>query len=66
MKVTINGEVKEFPQGLTLLGLLVHLGLLPERVALERNRQIIPRARWPEVYLVENDSLEIVQFVGGG
>ena len=66
MKVTINGEVREFPQSLTLLALLVHLGLPPERVALERNRQIIPRERWSEVYLAENDSLEIVQFVGGG
>ncbi len=66
MRVAVNGQERELPDGLTLLALLEHLRLPPERVAIERNRRIVPRERWPEVRLAENDSLEIVQFVGGG
>jgi thiamine biosynthesis protein ThiS len=45
---------------------VAHLGLAPERVAIERNRDIVPRNRWPETVLADGDSLEIVHFVGGG
>ncbi|HEY4683807.1 MAG TPA: sulfur carrier protein ThiS [Candidatus Acidoferrales bacterium] len=66
MKLTVNGQQSELPDGWTLFTLLEHLSLSPDRIAIERNRQIIPRERWAEVFLAENDSLEIVQFVGGG
>lgn len=66
MRITVNGQESELPNGWTLLTLLEHLSLRPERLAIERNRLIVPRDRWSEVLLVENDSLEIVQFVGGG
>ncbi len=66
MRITVNGQESELPNGWTLLTLLEHLSLRPERLAVERNRLIVPRDRWSEVLLVENDSLEIVQFVGGG
>ncbi len=66
MKVTINGENRELPEGLTVAALLEHLGLQPERVAIERNREILPRSRWAETRVADGDHYEIVHFVGGG
>ncbi len=64
--LTINGERREIPAGLTLLGLLGHLGLDPERVAVELDRRIVKRALWDSTPLGAGAQLEIVQFVGGG
>lgn len=66
MRVIINGEDRETPEGLTVAGLLSHLGLPAERVAIERNREILPRARWNGTPVEPGDQFEIVQFVGGG
>jgi len=66
MRVILNGEEREIPNGLTILGLLEYLKLNPERVAIERNREVIPRAAWATVKICEGDRLEIVHFVGGG
>jgi len=64
--VTINGERREVPEGLTVAALVEHLGMMQNRVAIERNRDILPRARWQETQVSAGDSFEIVQFVGGG
>ena len=64
--LTINGERREIPAGLTLLGLVGHLGLDPERVAVELDKRIVKRAQWERTGLAEGSQLEIVQFVGGG
>ncbi len=66
MNVTVNGELREVPAGLTVAGLLGHLGLSADRVAVERNLQILPRARWEDTSVQPGDRFEIVQFVGGG
>jgi sulfur carrier protein len=66
MIVTINGDRKEIPDGLTITALLEHLGMKTGRVAVERNLDILPRAVWPDTLVQPNDSFEIVQFVGGG
>jgi sulfur carrier protein len=66
MTVTINGERREIPDGLTVAALLDHIGMPVERVAIERNLDILPRARWLETKIQPNDSFEIVHFVGGG
>jgi sulfur carrier protein len=66
MLLTINGERREFPEGLTVGGLLQHLGLGPGPVAVERNPEVVPRAEHPTTPLVDGDVLEIVHFVGGG
>lgn len=66
MTVTINGERREIPDGLTVTSLLEHIGMTAARVAIERNLDILPRARWTETRIQPNDSFEIVQFVGGG
>lgn len=66
MTITINGERREIPEGLNVAALLQHLGMAQNRVAIERNRDILPRARWQETPVSANDAFEIVQFVGGG
>ena len=69
MKLHINGEEREFansPVPLTLAALVESLGMKPDRVAVELNRDIVPRDRWSETNLAEGDKLEIVHFVGGG
>ena len=66
MRLTINGEVRDIPAGLTLAALLEHLGLTDGPVAIERNREVVPRSQHGQVRLEAGDVLEIVQFVGGG
>jgi thiamine biosynthesis protein ThiS len=66
MNVTINGETREIPDGLNITGMLEHLGMPRDRVAIERNLNILPRANWNETRVESNDRFEIVQFVGGG
>jgi thiamine biosynthesis protein ThiS len=66
MRVTVNGEVREITPGLTILAFLEILGLNPRKVAVERNRAIVPKSAFGVVLLADDDSLEIVHFVGGG
>jgi len=66
MNLTVNGQRQEVPDGLTVLGLIEHLGLTEGPVAVERNRNLVPRAEHPRHRLAENDVVEIVHFVGGG
>jgi sulfur carrier protein len=66
MTVTINGERREIPEGLHVAALLDHLGMRRDRVAIERNMDILPRANWQDTLVQSNDSFEIVHFVGGG
>jgi thiamine biosynthesis protein ThiS len=66
MTVTINGERREVPDGVAVSELLGHLGMRRERVAIEHNLNILPRADWNQTQVQPNDSFEIVHFVGGG
>jgi thiamine biosynthesis protein ThiS len=66
MKVQINGESRDFHGSLPLSALVEQLGMKADRVAVELNRDIVPRARWAETQVSDGDRLEIVQFVGGG
>jgi sulfur carrier protein len=66
MNLFINGEDKTFADSLSLAQLVEHLGMKGDRVAVELNRQIVPRAQWIETRLKDGDRLEIVHFVGGG
>ena len=50
----------------TLSNLLDQLELDPQRVVIERNRQIVPRNQFPAMTLEDGDTVEILQFVGGG
>ena len=65
MKITINGQEQSFA-AITLAVLVEQLGMKQDRVAVELNRHIVPRAEWAATHLAEGDHLEIVHFVGGG
>jgi thiamine biosynthesis protein ThiS len=66
MKIILNGQEREFSQPLTLAALVQELGMKPDRVAVELNRNLAPRDQWPAIHLQEGDRLEVVHFVGGG
>jgi len=65
MDITINGE-SQASSAETLGRLVETLGMKPDRVAIELNREIVPRDRWSQTSLHDGDRLEIVHFVGGG
>ncbi|MBX3160024.1 MAG: sulfur carrier protein ThiS [Deltaproteobacteria bacterium] len=64
--VVINGQPRSIGSGTTVLVLLEELGLLGKRVAVERNREVVPRAQHASTVLADGDRLEVVTFVGGG
>ena len=66
MQITVNGDVHEVPLGITVRGLIESLGLTDGPVAVERNREVVPRAEHAGTALQAGDVLEIVHFVGGG
>jgi sulfur carrier protein len=66
MTLHINGQPREFRDGLTLSALVVQLGFKSDRLAIELNRRIVSRAQWDTTALKDGDRLEIVHFVGGG
>ena len=66
MNLIINGEDRQFDSALTISALLERLGMKPDRVAVELNRELVPRERWGITQLADDDKLEIVHFVGGG
>lgn len=66
MRLSINGESREVPDGLTVLALVQHLGLTDGPVAVEKNRAVVPRAEHAHTTLSDGDAVELVHFVGGG
>ena len=69
MKLQINGEERDFSTAavpFTLAALVDVLGMKADRVAVELNRDIVPRDRWADTVLNDGDHLEVVHFVGGG
>ncbi len=66
MKIRINGKEEAFRKEGTLQNLIEGMGLLPARIVIEYNREIVLRDRWPQIVLKEGDTVEIVSFVGGG
>jgi sulfur carrier protein len=66
MEITVNGVRRQVPDGLTVRGLVEHLGLTEGPVAVEVNRAIVPRARHTVQPVAQGDEIEIVHFVGGG
>jgi thiamine biosynthesis protein ThiS len=66
IEIIVNGAMRRVPAGLTVAGLIADLGLSDRRVAVERNREVVPRASHGQVRLEPGDQLELVTFVGGG
>jgi sulfur carrier protein len=66
VQIVVNGEAREVPEGLGVSALLTHLGLPADRVAIERNLEILPRSEWVKTAVQSGDRYEIVHLVGGG
>jgi len=66
ISITVNGEHRRVRAGLSIAALANELGLVPEKVAVERNLEVVPRSTLAQVCLEDGDDLEIVHFVGGG
>ena len=65
-EIVVNGETKKVTRGTTVARLISELGLGERRVAVERNREVVPRDRHASCELEAGDRLELVTFVGGG
>jgi thiazole synthase len=66
LELTINGQRRQVPEGLTIAGLLAHLELKPQFVAVEANGALVSRSRHEATRIASGDMLEIVTLVGGG
>jgi sulfur carrier protein len=66
MQIIVNGEARDFDDGLSLEQLLERLELSGKRIAVELNETIVPRARHAETVLEAGDKIEIIHAIGGG
>ena len=66
LDIKINGESRQFPEALTVAGLIEQLGYTGKRIAVERSGDIVPRSQHAATALASGDQLEIVVAVGGG
>ena len=66
MRVRINGEDFLFTESMNVAGLVAQRKMRPETVVVEHNNVILARDKWEETLINENDTLEILSFVGGG
>jgi thiamine biosynthesis protein ThiS len=69
MQIVLNGqprELAELHEPATVVALISSLGLKGDRIAVEQNGEIVPRAEWPQAPVHSGDKFEIVHFVGGG
>ena len=64
--IVLNGESRPIQPGQTVAALIAELGLDRRQVAVERNREVVPRAEHERTALADGDQLEVVTFVGGG
>ena len=64
--ITVNGSPMQLPAGASVADLLERLGVSTPRVAVERNRKILPKAEYPKTPLGDGDVFEVVELVGGG
>jgi sulfur carrier protein len=66
VQITVNGEPRQVSDSLSLRQLIEELGLTDGPVAVEKNREVVPRAAHSTTLIADGDVLEIVHFVGGG
>lgn len=66
MNIIVNGEKKEIAGNLNLTGLLEHLSLPDERIAVELNKEVVRKKDWDTIKVNDADQIEIIHFVGGG
>lgn len=66
MNLVVNGKERCWPEEITIAGAIAQQGLNSETVVVEHNYAIVPKERWSQIILQENDKLEILSFMGGG
>ena len=66
IEITVNGEPMRLPSGASVADLLERLRVATPRVAVERNREILPKSRYDATPLADGDAFEVVELVGGG
>lgn len=66
MKIKINGKEEFIDKAIRLSEIILKKKLCAEKIVIEHNLSIIPKEEWQEIVLKENDSIEIISFVGGG
>lgn len=66
VSIRVNGEHRRVKSGISVAELARELGLAPEKVAVERNLEIVPRSTLGDTIVEDGDEYEIVTFVGGG
>lgn len=66
MRLTINGELRDMTAAVTVADLLSTLELDGRKIAIELNREIVPRSAYAATSLNDGDKIEIVHFIGGG
>ena len=67
MHLIINGkDHDDLPDGMSVADLVVHLELPIRKIAIERNREVVPKSTFQDVILENHDVLEIIHFIGGG
>ena len=66
LEITLNGEPRQVPGGVTIAQMLDEIGVDARKVAVEHNHEIVPRASLDDVRVKAGDTFEIVHFVGGG
>lgn len=66
MNIVLNGEEINIADSLSILGLIDLYELAASKVAVERNLEIVPKSAYVTTMLKENDTVEIVHFIGGG
>ena len=66
INVTINGDTHSLDSDLNLNELLARFDIEQDKVAIEHNREIVPKSTFDRVTVTDGDNLEIVHFIGGG
>jgi len=66
VEIRVNGEQRRVPGGLSVAEMLSEIGVDPQKVAVERNLEIVPRSTFDTMQVGDGDAYEIVHFVGGG
>lgn len=66
MNITLNGEQRGIDMPCNIDQLIAELELTGKRLAIELNREIVPRSRYAETTINDGDSIEIVHAIGGG
>ncbi len=66
IEITVNGENRAFDASISVAELLTHLSIDTQKVALERNREIVSKSLYDTTHITQGDVIEIIAFVGGG